>query len=449
MPPDSSDAAATAPARGYSALFRTREFTPLFVAAAFQAMASTVAGLALGTLVYRATESPLLSALSMFGPSLVQMVGAATLLSAADRLPPRATIAGIASVFGVGTAFLALPGLPVWAVFAVILGLGLVNSLGGGVRWGLLNEILSKDGYLLGRSVFNMLSGVAQVTGFAAGGVLVALLSPRVTLLSAAALYLAGAAAVRLGLSRRAPRVSGRPSIAQTWRTNARLWAYAPRRNVYLLLWIPNGLIVGCESLFVSYAPDRAGLLFASAAFGMFVGDVTAGRFLPPALRPRLGGPFLVLLAGPYLLFFLHPGAGAAAACAAVASVGFGASLIQQERLMSLTPDELSGHALGLHSSGMLTMQGVSAALAGTLAQLTSAGTAMTLMAAASLTVTAAVSAADRGRRRNAQREGTAGSGAADAIAADVTAADVTAAGGSSGGSGSGGSARRPPADRS
>ena len=32
---------------------------------------------------------------------------------------------------------------------------------------------------------------------------------------------------------------------------------------------------------------------------------------------------------------------------------------------MALTPDELSGHALGLHSAGMLTMQGVAAALAG------------------------------------------------------------------------------------
>ena len=33
--------------------------------------------------------------------------------------------------------------------------------------------------------------------------------------------------------------------------------------------------------------------------------------------------------------------------------------LLLQQRLMTLTPDELSGHALGLHSSGMLAMQGV------------------------------------------------------------------------------------------
>jgi MFS family permease len=378
--------------RSYSDLFRTREFTPLFLSSALNSAASTIGGLAVGTLVYKATDSPLLSAVSMFGPQLAQVAGATTLLSAADRLAPRATMTAIALSFAVGTAVMATPGLPVRGLFLLIFVLGLVSSLGGGVRWGLLNEILPKDGYLLGRSVFNMVNGLTQITGYATGGVLVAVLSPRITLASAAALYLAAALVTRLGLTRRAPRATGRPSIARTWRTNALLWSSPPRRTTYLLLWIPNGLIVGCESLYVSYAPDRAGLLFAFAAFGMFVGDVTTGRFIPPAVRGRLGIPFLLLLATPYLPFALGPGVAVAAGAAALASVGFGASLIQQERLMALTPDELSGHALGLHSSGMLTMQGVSAALAGTVAQLTSPGTAMTVMAITSVAATLLIS---------------------------------------------------------
>ena len=394
--------------RSYSDLFRTREFTPLFLSTSLQTAAMTLGGLALGTLVYRATESPLLSAVSMFGPQLAQVVGATTLLSAADRLPARATMTGIAYAFAAGTALMAAPGLPIAWVFALLLLLGLAQSLGGGVRWGLLNEILSKDGYLLGRSVFNMMSGITQITGYATGGLLVAVLSPRTTLLVAAALYLAAAITTRVGLTRRAPRASGRPSIAQTWRTNALLWSSSPRRTTYLLLWIPNGLVVGCESLFVSYAPDRAGALFACAALGMFVGDVTTGRLLPPALRRRLGIPFLLLLAAPYLLFALHPAVPVAAACVALASVGFGASLIQQEQLMRLTPEELSGHALGLHSSGMLTMQGTSAALAGGIAQLATPGAAMAVMAAASLAVTLTLAGPARHRERRAT-EGTEG----------------------------------------
>ncbi|MGW0755488.1 MFS transporter [Streptomyces sp. NPDC002814] len=376
---------------GYKSLFRTPEFTPLFLTSAANAAAKTVGGLALGTLVYRATESPLLSAVSMFGPSLAQVLGATLLLSGADRLPPRSTLAGISVAFAVGTAVLAAPGLPIWAVFVVVLVQGLIASLGGGVRWGLLNEILAKDGYLLGRSVFNMMNGLMQITGYAAGGVLLTVLSPRAALLLSAALYAVAALGVRLGLTARPPRSSGRPSVTATWRTNALLWSSRPRRHVFLALWIPNGLVVGCESLFVSYAPADAGTLFACAALGMFVGDVTVGRLLPRRVRGRLGVPLLLLLALPYAFFALRPAVPLAAVAVAVASVGFGASLVQQERLMSLTPDELAGHALGLHSAGMLTMQGVSAALAGSVAQLTSPATAMTVMALASLGVTAAL----------------------------------------------------------
>jgi MFS family permease len=394
--------------RSYQDLFRTPEFTPLFVSAAAQTMAQTVGGLALGTLVYRATDSPLLSAVSMFGPSLAQMLGATLFLSGADRLPPRRALAGVSLAFAAGTALLALPGLPLGALFAVIFVQGLVASLGGGVRWGLLNEILAdgarggNDGYLLGRSVFNMMSGLMQITGYAAGGALLALLSPRASLLLSAALYEAAAAGARLGLTRRPPRAAGRPSVAATWRANARLFADRPRRLAYLGLWLPNGLIVGCESLYVSYAPGAAGTLFACAALGMLAGDVTVGRLLPPAVRRRAATPLLLLLAVPYLAFALHPPVAVAACLVTLASAGFGASLVQQERLMTLTPAELSGHALGLHSAGMLTMQGVSASLAGAVAQGTSPAAAMAAMAVASTAVTATLAAASRRTRATA-----------------------------------------------
>jgi predicted MFS family arabinose efflux permease len=374
--------------RTYRDLFRSPEFTPLFATSSAQVGATTLSGLALGTLVYAATRSPLLSALSMFGPSLAQLVGATTLLSAADRLPPRAAISVICLADALGTAALAIPGLPVWGLFAIVLGLGVISSLGGGVRYGLLNEILSRDGYLLGRAVLNMAVGAMQIAGFAAGGVMLAFLSPRGTLLAGALLYLVAAAVAQAGLSRRPPRAAGRPTIGQTWRTNALLWTSRPRRYVYLALWLPNGLIVGCESLFVPYAPRHAGLLFAFAALGMLAGDTVTGRFVPPRWRRGLDAPLRLLLAAPYLVFALHPALPLAVAAVTVASFGYSATLLLQHRLMALTPEELSGHALGLHSSGMLAMQGVGAALAGAVAQQTSPAIAMTVMAAASVTVT-------------------------------------------------------------
>ena len=389
--------------RSYRSLFRTPEFTPFLLSFAASAAAQTIGGLALGTLVFRATGSPFLSAVSMFGPQLAQLLGGAFLLSGADRLPPRAILSGLSLAFAAGTAALALPGLPVWAIFAVLLLQGLVSSLGGGVRGGLLNEILSKDGYVLGRSVYNMLWGLTQMAGFATGGALLALLSPRACLLLAAALYVMSAFVTRLGLTARPPRSSGRPSVSATWRTNALLWSSRPRRLTYLGLWVPNGLVVGGDSLYVSYAPEAAGTLYACGALGMFLGDMAVGRLVPPAVRPRLATPLRLLLAVPYLFFVLQPGVALSAVAVTLASAGFAASLVLQERLMSLTPDDLTGQALGLHATGMAALQGAGAALAGTLAQLTSPATAMTLMAAGSVAVT--LTLAGLGRRE--ERQGT------------------------------------------
>ena len=294
-------------------------------------------------------------------------------------------------VTGIGTAVLAVPGIPVWGLFAVLMALGLVGAVLGGARQGLLSQILPQDGYLIGRSVLNMSAGITQILGFAAGGVLVAVLSPRGTLLIAAGLDVLAAAVALRWFTARPARAQGRPSVAETWRVNALLWSSRPRRYLYLAMWLPNGLIVGCEAVFVPYAPDRAGLLLAAAAIGMFTGDVLTGRFVPHAWRTRLEPPLRVLLAAPYLLFALHPAAPVAGAAILVASVGYGSTLLLQDRLLTLTPGEIHGQALGLHASGMMTMQGVCAAFSGAVAEHTTPATAMVVMGTLSLLVTLAL----------------------------------------------------------
>jgi hypothetical protein len=64
-----------------------------------------------------------------------------------------------------------------------------VSAFGGGVQWGLLNEIVPRDGYVLARSLCTMASGVMQIAGFGLGGALVAATSARTTLVIAAALH--------------------------------------------------------------------------------------------------------------------------------------------------------------------------------------------------------------------------------------------------------------------
>ncbi len=350
-----------------------------------------MSGLALSTLVYARTGSALLSALSMFGASFAQVIAAATLLSVADRVRPRAAMVTIGVAFALATLVLTIPACPVWLLLTIVLSTGLVSAAGSGVQWGLVNEILPEGGYILGRSMFNMSVGVMQIVGFAAGGTLVALASARGALLIAAALYLASAVLLRAGLTERPARAAGRPSIRETWAGNALLWSSPARRDAYLAMWVPNGLIVGCEALFVPYAPRSAGALFVAAAIGMLAGDTALGRFVPTTWRRRLISPLRLMLAVPYLLFAVHLPTPIAVVAVCVASVGYGASLLLQDRLIALTPDDLRGHALGLHTSGMLTMQAVGATTAGLVAEHVSPASAMTILAIASVVTTVAL----------------------------------------------------------
>jgi predicted MFS family arabinose efflux permease len=377
--------------RTYRELFRVPQFTALFVASSVRVAAGTMSGLAVSALVYGRTGSPLLSALAMFGASFAQLLGAATLLSMADRVRPRAALVAVGSAYAVATLALAIPAAPIWVLLLIQFATGLASAAGAGVQWGLVNEILPEGGYILGRSVFNMSVGVMQILGFAIGGVLVAVASARGALVLAAVLYLTSVVLIRFRLTERATRATGRPSIRLTWAVNARLWSVPDRRVVYLALWVPNGLIVGCEALFVPYSPSLAGALFVAAALGMLIGDTMVGRFVPTGWRPRLASPLRLLLAAPYLFFAMHLPLPLAVLAVVVASVGYGAGLLLQERLLALTPDDMRGQALGLHTSGMLTMQAVGATLAGAAAEVVSPATTISVLAVASIIVTLAL----------------------------------------------------------
>ncbi|MGZ6666178.1 MAG: MFS transporter [Solirubrobacteraceae bacterium] len=289
----------------YRDLFRAREFSSLFVALSVRNAAETMTGLALATLIYGRTGSPLLSALAMFGSSFAQVVGAMTLLSIADRVAARAALTVTGLILALITGGLGVPGFPVWLLLSIELAGGLVSAASGGVVWGLVNETVPNGTYVLGRSAFNASVGVMQIAGFATGGALLHFMSARGALWVAGVLYVASAALVRFGLTARPPRATGRASIRETWAGNVRLLSSPARRCVYVALWVPNGLIVGCEAIFVAYARNSAAALFVAAGAGMLVGDIAVGRLVPPRMRASLISPLRLLLATPYLLLMM------------------------------------------------------------------------------------------------------------------------------------------------
>ncbi|MEU8076593.1 MFS transporter [Catellatospora citrea] len=372
----------------YSELFAVREFRSLFLANCAGIAAHTSSALALGSLTYAVTGSAALTALSMFGAPLAGVLGSLTLLSAADSLPPRRALTIAALVALAGTAVQAVPGLPIGLRLAVILLVAYLGSITGGARWSLLNDIMPPGGYVLARSTMNASVGVMQIAGFGAGGLLLAWLTPYQVFGIATALRALAAAMTWFGLRERPARTGERASPARTMRVNRELWADRGRRALYLNLWLPGGLVVGCEALFLPYAGDRAGFLFAAGALGMLTGDIVVGRFLSPAARRRCVQPLRFLLPLPYVAFLLHPDLPPAMLLALVASVGFAASLPMQEWLIDRSPPEARGQTLGLQQNGMMTGQAVFAAMAGALADVMPTHRAVALLGCLSLAVT-------------------------------------------------------------
>lgn len=376
--------------RTYGELFGAAEFRALFGVVCVRAAGATMEGIALGTLIYARTGSPLLSALSMFGPSAAQVLGAAMFLSWADRVRPRGALVAMGVTYSLVALLLALP-LSVWWLLTVALLSGLIGSVGGGVQWGLVREVVPSEGYVLARSTFTVAAGLMQILGFGLGGVLVNVIGSRTTLLIAAAIFASSSVSARFGLRDRPRRVTDGASVRTTWRDNRVLLGTPERRALYLMLWVPNGLVVGCEALFIPYSPHNGGVLMSSAALGMLAGDILVARMLPPWMQRRLAGALRLLLAAPYLPFALGLPFPVAVVTVGIASVGYAAGLLLQHRLLAIVPDELAGHALGLHSAGMLTLQALAAALAGALAETMPPATVMTLLASASVLITLAM----------------------------------------------------------
>jgi MFS family permease len=372
----------------YRQILAVAEFRALFAAFAVSVAAMTIKMLALSALVYAQTGSPLLAAIAFLAGFLPQAAGALTLMSLADRLPPRAALTwwGIAQTALLGV--LAWGALPVWAALLLVVAGGLGDAVTGAISSAVLVDVLPDDAYVLGRSMLNVSVGVMQIVGYAVGGTLIATTGPGGAFTIAAVASLVAAGLTRAGLRRRAPRATGRASLASTWHGNRRLFREPVLRRLLLAQWLPNGLIVGAEAMFVPYAGERAGLLFTCAAAGMLAGDLVVGRWIRPATRARLGPALYMLLAMPYLGFALRPSTAVAAGLVAVASIGYAATLTLQERFLAVLPEDLVGQGLGVASSGMLTVQALAASAIGTLAEIGTPATAIVIAAAASLGAT-------------------------------------------------------------
>jgi MFS family permease len=391
----------------YRQVLAEPRFRLLFLTRSLAIGADTLRTVALSVLIFAATGSPLLAAITYGVAFLPQAVGGTLLGAMADRIRPRPLITAGYGLEAAVAAALALAGLPIGASLALVAAIACLTPVFGGATSRLIAEALSGDAYVLGRSLANIATSAAQLLGLAAGGAAVATLGARHALLVTAACHLAAAAAIwaRLPGLPAAAKPPGQPRVSvlrQSWAVNRQLATDPAVRILLLATWLPPAFLTAAESLVVPYAAQHhfaagsPGLILACVPVGMIAGDFAAGRLLPPATRERLTIPLMMVAGLPLLAFAAGPSLPAAAGLLVVTGIGPAYLLGIQRRFLDAVPAPVLGQAFGLLTTGLMTFQGAGPAVFGAATQIILPGQAMALAGAATIITALSLSRALR-----------------------------------------------------
>ncbi|WP_239481388.1 MFS transporter [Streptomyces sp. CS014] len=334
-------------------------------------------------LVFSSTGSALLSAVAFGIGFIPQLFGSLLLGSLADRLPPRALIAGGYALTCATALLLAVVRMPVAASLGVVALVSLATPVFHGASSRLVAQSLEGDAYVLGRSLSNIASAGAQLFGLALGGAAGTALGPRRALAVSAVLYLGCALAIRIRLPRLQPGESGGTpgsvggdggAVRASLQVAGLLLRGRTVRRLMLAQWLPVALVAGVEGLIVAYAGERRfapgwyAVLMGCLPVGMLVGDLLVGRFLRPRTRERLVVPLAALAGLPLIGFAAEPGVGVSSCLLLISGLGYAYGLGLQRPFLDALPHDGQGQAFGLLGSGSMTLQGVGPVCLGTAA---------------------------------------------------------------------------------
>lgn len=383
----------------YRQVLAQREFTAVLVAFLVSMLGTVVAHVALAVLVFSRTGSPLLSALA-FSIGWLPHLFVGTLLSGlVDRVPARRLLVGCELVSAALVGLMVLPGLPTAGLLGLVLLQGCVTPVFMAARSASLPQLLPGDTYVLGRSLLNLGAQGGQLVGYALGGLLLGLVSPQTALALDAVSFLVSALVLRVGMRDRPPAAGpgGGGLAAESLDGLRRLWRHRRVRALLLLGWLPPMLGVVPEAVAVPFAadagggPSAAGLLLASVAAGVIVGDLLVARLLRPPARLRVMGPLALAVFVPMLLFALRPGLPVAAALLVLSGLGWGHTVGQAQAFLAAVPEDLRGRGLAVASSGSMLTQALGFVAGGAAAELLAPHQVVVLAGVTGLAVTGLV----------------------------------------------------------
>ncbi|MGY1827651.1 MULTISPECIES: MFS transporter [unclassified Blastococcus] len=386
--PDGRDEGGTVRQATFREVFAVGEFRPLFGTYLLSAAGDELARVALTVLVYDRTSSPLLAALTFAISHLPWLLGGPLLSAFADRLPRHRVLIATDVARAVLVALMAIPGMPLPVLLALLFVVGLCAPPFESARSALMADVLDGDRYAVATSLTGITLQLAQVGGFLAGGALVAVLNPSAALLIDSATFIVSAIWLWARLQPRpAPVSEGGSSPGSLWRDTAEGLRFI-RRSPRLLaivgvLWVTTGFVYASEGIAaplvdsLGQGATAVGVLLAANPLGVTIGGLVIARLVPPARRERLVVPLVAFSLGPVLVggvVAAAMGPGAVPFWVLVGMLflsGLGAawSIPLNVAFVQAVPSAYRGRAFGVAASGLAGVQGIGALAAGLAAE--------------------------------------------------------------------------------
>ena len=371
--------AAGPPRAGFSDVFAVREFRAIWASVALSVAGDRLALVAVTLLVYDRTRSPLLAAVTYAAGYLPWVIGGLFLADIADRRPRRTVMISCDAARAALVAVMAVPGIPLTALVALLFATTMFAPPFESARASITPEILAGERYALGTAVIQTTYLTAEVAGAAGGGVAVAFLGVRPSLIIDTATFIASALLISLGTRARpaaaAPGTAQASPLARAAGGLRLVFADPALRTLVLIgllvvfYTVPQGIAAPYAAR-LGGGPVATGLVLASTALATAIGTPLFTRFVRPRRRLALMGPLATATCATLLLTAFHPGL-AISLLIFSASAAFGAyQIAANTAFVTRVPDERRAQAFGIAGMSVVVGQGVGFVAAGAAAQL-------------------------------------------------------------------------------
>ncbi|MFI6705617.1 MFS transporter [Nonomuraea sp. NPDC050478] len=356
--------------------FAVTEFRALWGAMAVVRAGTQLGRVALAVLAYERTGSAAVTALVYALTLVPALVGGPLLGGLADRYPRRRLIAVCGLARAGLIALVAVPGIPLPVLCALVFASQLLESPAVAAQMALTPDILPEDVYQAGIAIQHLTSQIVSLAGFAAGGVLVAAVGTSGSLtLNAAAFALAALIVLRGVRPHPAARTAGDGEGRRGGPLEGlRLLVSDHRLRSLLALAMLAGFQVVPEALAAPYAAGTGqgtamvGLLMAAIPVGNVLGVFLFTRFCSTEARLRLLGPLACAASAPLVASALVPGPVAALVLWALVGMLGAYQVTANAEFVRIVPTERRGQVLGIASAALVAAQGLGMIVGGLLA---------------------------------------------------------------------------------